>query len=91
MTRKKNTITDVRRPDEADTFRARFAAATIGAAKPSEVEQAETAFNTYARQAEAAPHRWGMEQEDELDRLAQVLADLYDRHDVAEYDRIAGV
>jgi hypothetical protein len=64
---------------------------TIGKAFPAEVERAANAFNAYAAQAEDAPHRWGEEQEVELEKLASELLRLYDVHGVADIDRIVGI
>lgn len=61
----------------------------IAPALPVEVEQAEDAFNTFAQQAEDAPHKWGEEQEQELGRLAENLRRLYEKHNVAAIDRVA--
>jgi hypothetical protein len=53
------------------------------------IENAEDAYNDFAQQAEDAPHKWGMEQSEELARMAENLNRLYEQAGTDEDDRIA--
>lgn len=61
---------------------------TIAPALPLEVELAEDAYSAYARQADAAPHLWGEDEEAELGRLAAALEALYDKHGTPADSRV---
>jgi hypothetical protein len=53
------------------------------------IERAEDEYNAFAARAEDAPHKWGHEQNEQMERMSENLRRMYDAAGIDEMDRIA--
>jgi len=57
----------------------------------AEIEKVENEYDAMTAQAEEHPERWGEKQETQVAEIALRLRALYEKHNVDEFDRIAGI